>query len=236
MAFTPAFVLHRRPYHEASALVQLFSWQYGKVSVVARLKAADAGVIQPFIPLLVELKGRSSLKTLSSVEAESLAFPLRGEALYCGFYLNELLYYLLSDGETMPTLYQSYQETLLALADPAQSQGGILRRFELSLLAALGYALPDADSFEEQLTYCFELSEGFITTDQFNPHGYPGWALKQLASFDANDPNQCQFARHFCRSVFDQLLSGRPLRSRELLLRHRAMNERGASELHRQRD
>ncbi|MFM2480226.1 DNA repair protein RecO [Celerinatantimonas sp. YJH-8] len=225
MALTPAFVLHRRPYRESSALIQVLSWQFGKMSAVVRVKASDQGILQPFVPLLIEIKGRSSLKTLTQVEAESIAFPLSGEALYCGFYVNELLYHLLPEAEAFPLLYQKYQSALLALARGEQSSAAILRQFELSLLTALGYALPQDVDIHTDAYYCFVSGEGWIE-NRAAATGYPGYILQQLSHFDANDEQQCHWAKRLCREILDDLLSGRVLQSRELLLQHRAMTDR----------
>ena len=67
-----------------------------------------------------------------------------GAALLCGFYLNELLLKLLPREDPHPLLWNDYASALRALTADARpaAQAATLRRFEVRLLAELGYALP----------------------------------------------------------------------------------------------
>ena len=69
----PAFLLHRREYRESSLLIELYSAEHGRISVVAKgvrsSRGDKKGLLQPFQPLLVWWQGRSDLKTLTSVES-----------------------------------------------------------------------------------------------------------------------------------------------------------------------
>lgn len=222
MELTPAFVLHRRPYRENSALVQLFSWQHGKLSAVARLSKGRSGLLQPFTPLQLGLTGRSNLKTIVRLESQSLAVPLFGESLYSGFYMNELLYYLLPESDTYPLLYQGYQHALIELADARFSLAATLRQFELTLLSQLGYGLPATTDIHPELRYIFVPGQGFVVSD-VEQQGYMGRILQSLSHFDRCDAEQLQCAKKLCRELLDELLAGRVLQSRELLIRHRAI-------------
>lgn len=63
----PAYVIHRRPWRETSLLVDLFTLNHGRLSVVARgasgSKSALKAQLQPFQPLLLDWVGRGDLKT-----------------------------------------------------------------------------------------------------------------------------------------------------------------------------
>lgn len=220
MDLTDAFVLHRRPYRENSALVQLLSWRYGKVSAVARITKDSRGLLQPFTPLRLYLKGRGGLKNTSQIESDSLSIPLFGDALYSGFYLNELLYYLLCDEEPVPVIYTAYQQALINLASAQMSLAFVLRSFELTLLTQLGYGIPDEQSIEADCYYQFVSGEGFIVSD-VNPQSILGIDLKRLAHLDNADAVLLQQAKVLFRQLIDELLGGRVLRSRELLIQHR---------------
>src|SRR3990167_1032441 len=95
----PAYVLHRRAYRETSFLVELFTQEYGRLTVVARgvrkANSSTTGLLQPFSPLLVSYGGKGELLTLFSVEARKTMLRLQRDALFAGLYLNELLMYLL---------------------------------------------------------------------------------------------------------------------------------------------
>ncbi|MFW9277716.1 DNA repair protein RecO, partial [Glaesserella parasuis] len=84
-----------RPYSETSLILDVFSEGEGRVSLLAKgargKRSALKGALQPFTPLLLKWGGRGELRTLRSAEATGLALPLSGNALYSGFYLNEVL-------------------------------------------------------------------------------------------------------------------------------------------------
>lgn len=98
----PAYVLHRRSYRETSVLVELFTPDYGRLSVmgsgVRKLKSTTQGLLQPFVPLIISCSGNGELLRLTSVELSGEHTRLTGECLYAGLYLNELLMYLLENG------------------------------------------------------------------------------------------------------------------------------------------
>ena len=85
------YVLHRRPYRETSYLVDLFTRESGKMSVVARgvrnSKGDKKSLLQPFQQIRVQYSGKSDLKNLNQTESFLAAVPLSGQALFCGMYL-----------------------------------------------------------------------------------------------------------------------------------------------------
>ena len=94
----PAFVLHRRPFSESSLVVELFTRNLGRVAALAkgaRRPGSPLRLLDPFQPLLIGMSGRGELPTLTHAEADGCAYALAGGALFCGFYLNELLLRLL---------------------------------------------------------------------------------------------------------------------------------------------
>ena len=165
-----AFVLHTYPYRETSLIVEAFTAQAGRVAMVARgakrPKSELRGVLQAFQPLTLAWAGTGELKTLVRAEWRG-GLPLPGgAALLCGFYLNELLLKLLPREDPHPALWNDYASTLEALTERARppEQAATLRRFEVRLLAELGYALPlthDVDTgapidAAERYHYAFE--------------------------------------------------------------------------------
>ena len=67
-----AFVLHSRPYKETSLIVELFTRNYGRVSVVAkgakRPKSKISVIKTPFSLFLVSCSGKGDLKNLTNSE------------------------------------------------------------------------------------------------------------------------------------------------------------------------
>ncbi len=116
----PAYLLHRRPFRDSSQLVELFTAEHGRLSLVARgvhrkARGGSTGaMLQPFVPLLVSFSGRGELKTLTHTEVAGRPQRLSGATLFSGFYLNELLVRLLHRYDPHPPLFASYGDTLSA--------------------------------------------------------------------------------------------------------------------------
>jgi len=109
----PAYVLHRRPWRETSLMVDVFSLNAGRVTVIARggnsAKSPLKAQLQPFQPLLLDWTGRSDLKTLTQADVRSGPTLKRTLSLYSGLYVNELLQRLLpwptlTTNSLLPTL------------------------------------------------------------------------------------------------------------------------------------
>jgi DNA repair protein RecO (recombination protein O) len=219
----PAFVLHRRRYGDTSLLVELLTRDEGRLVAVARgaaqSRSGRAGLLQAFVPLLVGMRGRGEVGTLAGVEAAGRPFALRGQALYCGLYLNELLLRLLVRGDAQPRLFADYLHTLGELATDAAPDGP-LRRFELGLLQALGFALQltlEADGRTPVVAngrYHYRVDAGPVPA----PHdgSYSGDMLLRLERGETLSGPARNEARQLMRQVLDHYLGGRPLRSREL--------------------
>jgi DNA repair protein RecO (recombination protein O) len=94
-----AFILHSYPYRETSLLLDVFARGFGRVSMVARAarspRSVLRGVLLGFQPLALSWFGKGEVRTLARAEWIGGHSRLRGEALMCGFYLNELLIRLL---------------------------------------------------------------------------------------------------------------------------------------------
>ena len=99
------------------------------------------GLLQAFQPLSLSWSGSGELKTLLKAEWRGGLPLLGGSALLCGFYLNELLLKLLPREDPHPRLFATTSGARRASPRGAE-QAPVLRRFELELLAELGYALP----------------------------------------------------------------------------------------------
>lgn len=140
----PGFVLHSRAYRESSLILEAFTRDHGRVALMARgarrPKSALRGILLSFQPLLMSWSGRSELRTLTRAEWQGAYRPLKGQALICGFYLNELLLKTLPRDDPHDQLFEVYQETLAALGEGSE-QSPALRRFEMCLLRELGYAV-----------------------------------------------------------------------------------------------
>lgn len=225
------WVLHRRPYRESSALVDLLLADRGRVRAVARgvhgHKSRLAQLLQPFTPLDLALTGRGELATLGRAESDGPPLLLTGEPLLCAFYLNELLLRLLPQEEECEALLAAYEQALAGLAagEAVEQQ---LRPFELALLAHLGFAvdwLQDGHGYpvRAEQTYHFLPAEGWVAGGR-PAQQVAGASL--LAMVDEGSPHWWPAARHCLRLMLDALLGERPLQSRVLLRQQRQRSKR----------
>jgi len=223
----PAYILHTRLYRDTSLLIEIFTPDYGRVSLVARgvrgARSRYKGLLQPFIPLLISWRGKGELMSLTSVEANGISQYLVGETLLCGIYLNELLVRLLHRYDAHPNLYQSYQTTLTKLINETQIS---LRLFEKKLLAELGYALQlnreaqTGASIQSKQFYFFEPTRGVFnsTNNVQQKNVFSGEALLAIHNNEFSETHTMNDAKRLLRIALNYLLGGKPVRSRELFL------------------
>src|SRR2546423_4783296 len=139
------YVLHSYPYRETSLILQVWTQRHGRIGIVAkgarRPRSASRSVLVPFQPLALSWFGRGELKTLKSAEPAAAVLPLAGAALFCAFYLNELLLKLTHREDPHEGLFAAYDEAIAALRTRPRDVEPILRLFELKLLREVGYAV-----------------------------------------------------------------------------------------------
>lgn len=139
-----AYVLHSRRYREHSLILEILCREHGRLGLVARhvlrSKQRSAEILQPFRPLAVAWTGRSDLLNLRSVEPLARPLTLAGDRLFSGFYLNELVMRFSHRGDPNADLFGAYEDALRSLVASPQIEA-VLRRFELALLDACGYAM-----------------------------------------------------------------------------------------------
>lgn len=223
----PAFVLHRRPYRETSMLVDLFSLDYGRLTVIAKgvrkTKSQWAGILQPFVSLSVSWQGRGELMNLNFAESNGGIMTLAGENIYAGFYLNELLLALMQKWDPHPELFHIYAQTLDGLQQTPLQQH-YLRVFELRLLKEIGYGLlPTTNSaaFVSDQYYHFSPERGFTLVkieNEFDnkPSIFAGKNLLAMLNEDWQDETVLYDTKRLVRCVLTPLLGKRPLYSRML--------------------
>jgi DNA repair protein RecO (recombination protein O) len=215
-----AFVLHSRPYKESSSLVDLFT-PAGRSRAVLRGARGRAGsLVRPFIPLDLELRGRSELKSVARLEAQGIPNLLSGDALFSGLYLNELLLRLLPGEDPHPQLFEHYRAILPLLA-AAQPLEPLLRSFEWRLLGELGYGFAlDVDvcgaPIDPARQYRLHADAGLEIVDSLQPGIFLGQDLLHMAAADWAAPGALAAAKRLMRQALAPHLGNRPLVSREL--------------------
>ncbi len=226
----PAFILHTRDYSETSLLVEIFSRDYGRLGMIAkgakRAKSYLRGILAPFQPLYLNWMGKGELANLTSAEAVRPAIPLRGDTLFCGFYMNELLIRLLHRHDAHEKLYDAYQASLQALQSDLRGES-TLRIFEKHLLQQLGYALildrevPGDKPIVAGRRYNYLPEHGPVASNGAEESGVivHGSSLLALATERLSDPQTLREVKQLMRAVLAVYLNGRPLHSHRLFQR-----------------
>ena len=193
----PAFLLHRRPFRDSSDLLDLLTLDHGRLGAVARgLSRRRSGgplasLLQPFRPLLVSVAGRGDLLSLGSVEPGGATAELRGESLFSGFYLNELVLRVLQRFEPHPSVFLAYGAAIEALGVAASRRDAALalRRFEFALIDELGYAIDfrhtiDGEGVQGHGAYRLQPGEGLVAVnaDRTAQHALRGEDLLAIAA------------------------------------------------------
>lgn len=216
-----AYLLHSRPYRENQLLLEFITEHSGKVSALSYVgrsgKSIKKGLLQPFSPLKIVLKGKSSLKHLSRVEASKKSYSYTGHYLFSAFYLNELLVRLLGEHIVCEALFYQYQSSLIEL-DQQKPLEAILRKFEFELLDELGVSLDFSTVSENSASHYYYLpEEGFIPA--LNKLSLPRYAREHLLVISQQTQataEEFQCYKILMRQIINQLLDGKPLNSRKL--------------------
>lgn len=221
------YVLHTYPFKETSLVVELFSQQFGRMAVVAkgarRPRSAMRGMLQSFQLLHGAWSGKNELKNLHSLDWSQGLIVLQGEALMCGFYLNELLLRLLPREDAHEGLFDAYQSTLHMLSG-GQNLATHLRRFELKLLQEMGYAVPlltDENGTEivADCLYSYEAGYGARSLGAArNGIQLQGQTLLAMANDDYSDSITQSQSKQLMRYLLAHYLGDKPLYTRQLLI------------------
>jgi DNA repair protein RecO (recombination protein O) len=237
VAQQPAFILHNRAYRNTSLLVDALTRDHGRIGLVARgvrsSNAARRARLQAFRELRLSYTGVGELKNLGEVEEIAPAPSLRGEALACGYYVNELLLRLTLKDDPLEGLFDAYRRALEGLTDGADIET-TLRLFELRLLQCLGYGLAlefddQGEALDPARYYQYVADVGPVANSTVVPaHGacrVRGACL--IALRKGQLPDDCRAdAKLLLQTALQAHLGNRRLRSREFLADLRRLSDR----------
>ncbi|MCP3706670.1 DNA repair protein RecO [Paraburkholderia sp. CNPSo 3274] len=229
IAEQPAFVLHSYPYRETSLIIDVLSRDHGRMALVAkgakRPHSALRGVLQTFQPLALSWTGKGEVRTLTGAEWVGGMLPLAGDALLCGFYVNELLVKFIAREDPHPELFRHYVVTLTRLAHdepPVQ----VLRSFERVLLREAGYALAlnrtvNRKAVVAEGRYVFDPERGVREASDEWPAQWPrlsGQTLLDMEEDDYHRPQTVAQSKALMRFLLNTYLGGTPLATRQILI------------------
>lgn len=229
----PVFILHTYPFKETSLVVEMFSRDLGRIAAVAkgarRPLSAMRGMLQSFQQLAGTWSGKNELKTLHDLEWMTGLTLLRGDALMCGFYMNELLLRLLPRDDAHVQLFEYYAQTVQTLSTLPMPVDGtqlamVMRKFELKMLQELGYAVPlthdeHGEIIHADSTYRFEADYGACDPSATkNGLLILGNTLLQMARGDYSDSTTQAQSKQLMRYLLQHYLGEKPLHTRQLLV------------------
>ena len=223
----PAFVLHSYPFRETSLIIDVFSRDFGRVSLVARgarrPRSVLRGLVMAFQPVELSWAGKGEVQTLMKAEWQGGQPLLAGSALFCAYYLNELLINLLPREDAHQRLFAAYTATLQRFADGVAEAD--LRRFEKALLQELGYGLTlthdeqglplDASGF-----YAYEIENGPVRLSRAGNSALSvvGKTLLDLECGDFSDARSLLEAKSLMRALISHYLGGQQLSTRKIFM------------------
>jgi DNA repair protein RecO (recombination protein O) len=219
-----ALVLHKQWSGDTSARVTFFTREMGLINCLCRggRTPKKQSLLQAFTPLWLGIDERHEHFYARSIESTDPMLELRGDALFSGLYVNELLYYVLKPVYADASLFDAYWATLndLAKALGKHDVEAVLRRFEWALISACGYSFSLTDdaatgaAITAEGVYRFEAGLGFI------PHGSGilGAHILALAEDNLADLACLKSAKLIMRQAIDHLVGGREIKARALYI------------------
>ena len=233
-----AYILHSRNYRDTSLILDLFTRDAGRYSVISKgvrsRKSKIKSRLQPFSPLLIAAIGGGELKTSTAIDFPRKPYGLIGKGLMLGLYINELLYRLLDRFEPITGLYQGYEDLLSELVFFRRAMSGrqqsinesggevtAVRRFELCLLQELGYGINfdydsrDGQPISAERDYSFVVHEGFHAVHESQGETFSGAEVLRISSGDLEQVDSKRLL-NLTRLSLAELLGDKPLKSRSL--------------------
>lgn len=225
VSLQPAFILHMRPYRESSYLLDLLSLEHGRVRLLAKgfkKKPKNGSFLQPFTPFLCSWQGKTELMNLQQAEPIGVPRWLLGQALICGFYVNEILLRVLHGQEACPRIFAIYEECLNSLQQSVNIPA-TLRCFEKHLLAELGYGLLfthdcEGRPVEPTARYQYLPARGFALVESASETSLIGQTLIDLDREVLESSVSLRESRWLLQHALAPLLGAQPLKSRECII------------------
>lgn len=226
------YILHTYSYRESSLVVEAFTGNHGRISLVAKgvrrwKKKGSRTYLRPFQEFSLSWSGKGEMATLTVAE-EIMPIQAPGkEALYCGFYVNELLMRLLYRHDPHEQLYGWYKACLNELAQGGNMES-VLRLFEKRLLLEIGYGLNlDTDissgtPVEADGLYGYVPNQGPSSDASdlvgLNQRVITGKSLLAYKNENIGDPEILAELKNLMRRLIDHQLNYKPLASRNIFV------------------
>lgn len=227
VSLQPAFILHGRDFSNTSRLLDVFSRDFGRVSLIAKgartARSKLNGILQPFTSLVVSWSGKGEVQTLTDAETVNNSIVLSGNQVISAYYINELIQRLMTVHDPHPELFDMYCNTLALFQKEDVEK--VLRRFEKQLLTEIGYGLNlEAESrtglpVSEQENYYYDIETGPVkvkNTTSIDEYIVSGKTLRDMSDDNYNCEKTRKEAKQLMRIILNHHLGDKPLKTRNL--------------------
>ena len=227
VSLQPAFILHGRDFRDTSRLLDVFSLDFGRVTLVAKgarsARSKLQGVLEPFSPLIISWSGKGDVQTLTGAESVKSSINLQGKQVMSAYYINELLQRLMTAHDPHPELFEIYKKTLENFLEDDEEL--VLRRFEKQLLAEIGYGLSldveaeNGTALINNELYYYDLERGPINIKRHEIDGgfvISGQSLLDLSIEKFSSIQSKKEAKQLMRIILSHHLGDKPLKTRNL--------------------
>ncbi|ASG67572.1 DNA repair protein RecO [Francisella halioticida] len=218
------YILHQRKYKENTLLVSIFTQEFGKLSAIVRTSKKTANLYQPLIKLRGQIsfaKKEEGLNKIYNTEPVEFSYQSSYINLLSLQYINELIYILLSHSHEEELLFDKYAFILKSIND--NNYRYLLRMFELELLESLGQGIyVDCDTenvpIECNCNYYIFPHNFKRSIKAFSNTVRGSKLLKINQPISMWDENDLKAISRVTRICIDNVLAGKKLKSRELLI------------------
>ena len=225
VSLQPAFILHGRDFSNTSRLLDVFTLEYGRVSLVAKgarsPRSRLQGVLEPFSPLIISWSGKGEVQTLTGAESVKSSINLSAKQVMSAYYINELLQRLMTFHDPHPELFEIYKKTLESFLN--EDDELVLRRFEKHLLAEIGYGLnfevEDGTALVKDELYYYDIEKGPVRVNNNKVAGeciISGQTLLDMSAEKFSCPQSKKEAKQLMRIILSHHLGNKPLKTRSL--------------------
>ncbi len=223
----PTWILHQRPYRDTSSIIDIFTRDFGRVSIIAKggrsPKSKFRGLLRPFFPIKLSWYSGKNLGNLVEIDVVGKPYNLIGDSLLSAYYLNELILKFLFKDDPQVEIFDLYSRTILNLIETGDIATE-LRKFELEFLKLIGYGLNL--EFEavthlpvrDDLFYEYNPGIGLVVSDKKNDqYVFSGTDINAINQGDFQEKKTVKSANRLLKSIINFHLDGRRLKTRRVL-------------------
>ena len=223
----PTWILHQRPYRDTSSIIDIFTRDFGRVSIIAKggrsPKSKFRGLLRPFFPIKLSWYSGKNLGNLVEIDVVGKPYNLIGDSLLSAYYLNELILKFLVKDDPQVEIFDLYSRTILDLMETGDISP-VLRKFELEFLKLIGYGLNL--EFEavthlpvrDDLFYEYNPGIGLVISDKKNDqYVFSGTDINAINQGDFQEKKTVKSANRLLKSIINFHLDGRRLKTRRVL-------------------